>query len=351
VWGDRVPSAAALRALPAPSTPPNGPLDAVIGMLLARAAPFDAATQQALRRQQGWGAQAPQPITELRNHARFQGTAALRRLTATPPPESLSEALRRLEAAAPCRCEDAAQALLDDGVTETEIHPGGVLRLARWYGLATDLRLAEGENGQVLVAPPAAGVIAGIHQVLTRAGRAGYADIAGVAAGDGELLRRLLFQVRRDPRLHLDGPVGYRVDDRSSALAVFVARMLVSAPGPLYVEEIHQGLQRAWRYRRQHLIASSALTTWISQQPWLQVTDPQVRLGGQLTSDQLRRATDRTTESLRATLGATGTATWQQLVRPLTADGMKPETAKIAVHTHPILVRVARNAYQVIGSR
>jgi hypothetical protein len=263
----------------------------------------------------------------------------------------LTAALRRLEGAAPCSCEDAAQALLDGGVTETETHPGGVLRLARWYGLPTDLRLAEGQNGQVLVAPAVAGVSAGLHQMLTRAGRAGHADIAGVAADDGQLLRRLLFQLAGDPRLHLEGPMAYRVDDRSSALALFTARMLIAAPGPLYVEEIHQGLQRAWRYRRRHLISSSALTTWISQQPWLQVIDHQARLAAQLTRDQLRRATDRTTESLRATLGATGTATWQQLVRPLTVDGMKSETAKIAVHTHPIRVRVARNAYQVIGSR
>ena len=59
--GRVVHSAAAVRRLPAPASPPPGPLDAVIGMLLARAAPFDPATQLAIRQQQGWAPKLPPP--------------------------------------------------------------------------------------------------------------------------------------------------------------------------------------------------------------------------------------------------------------------------------------------------
>jgi hypothetical protein len=72
---------AALRALPPPAVPPPGPLDGVIGLLLARAAPFDRATQAALCRQQGWGPDAPEPIPEVRSSGRWLATPSLGRLT------------------------------------------------------------------------------------------------------------------------------------------------------------------------------------------------------------------------------------------------------------------------------
>jgi hypothetical protein len=232
LWERGVATAAALRALPAPSSPPPGPIDGVVGMLLARAAPFDQATQLALRRQHGWGTAAPQPITEIRSHGRWMATPALARLTGTSAPRSLLDALRLLEELVPCPSAVAAAALITAGLANSPMHAGGVLTLARWYGVRTNLRLEAGRGGATMVVgPPATSTRAATHRILTAVGRAGWVDLGRLRGDDAPPYGRPIdYAISQDSRLRRTGDVVVRVDDRGSGLSALVVRMLVTAP-------------------------------------------------------------------------------------------------------------------------
>jgi hypothetical protein len=353
MWERGVATAAALRALPAPRVPPPGPLDAVIGILLARAAPFDQATQLALRRQQGWGTAAPQPITEIRSHGRWKATAALTRLTATSAPPSLLAAMHLLEEVAPCPSGDAAAALIKAGVTNTPIHPGGALTLARWYGVTTALRLESGAEGRTTVVGRATTATrAATHRILTAAGRAGWVDLGRLRADNATSYGRPTdYAILGDARLHRTGEVVVRVDDRGSGLSGLVVRMLVASPRPLTLGELYEGLQRRWRFRRRLLPSPSTFAAWVATQPWLSHgLDETVGLSGELTPNQRNQARSGGTWQLAGEVADGASATWAQLIGALTATEILAETAKMAAHTSPILVHTGPNTYRLRGS-
>lgn len=192
------------------------------------------------------GTAAPQPITEIRSHGRWKATPALTRLTATSAPPSLLAAMHLLEEVAPCPSGDAAAALIKAGLTNTPIHPGGALTLARCYGVSTALRLESGAEGRTTVvgrtttATPAA-----TYRILTAAGRAGWVDLGRLRADNATSYGRPTdYAILGDARLHRTGEVVVRVDDRGSGLCVLVVRMLTASPRPLTLGELYDGPQR-----------------------------------------------------------------------------------------------------------
>lgn len=324
----------------------------MIGLLLARAAPFDSVTQADLRRQQGWGTRAPEPIPEVRSHGRWTATPALTRLTrATAPPLSLLAALALLEQLAPCRSGDAAAALVTAGLVDTPLHPGGVLSLARWYGQPTRLRLEQSHGSTHVVGPVSPATATRLHRLLSAVSRAGHLDLTTTFAGaDAGERRALGYAVGRDPRLCRQGDHVVRHDDRGSGLSMLCVRMLVAAPRALSQSELHDGLRRHWRFRQRYIPCTGVLAAWLGAQPWLDIAGDVVALNGPLTDRQAWLAGSAGTAQLTAVVADGSTATWQQLVMALTAAGMRPEAAKIAAHTSPVLVHIGPNAYRLLGA-
>ena len=322
----------------------------VVGLLLARTAPFDSKTQSALRAQQGWGTWPPTDIPTVRTHGRYEATATLRCLTATEPPASLLEALRVLERSAPCTGGDAAAILLDSGAITVSLHPGGVLSLARWYGVPHGLRLQRRPDGTtVTVGPPSADLTAAVRRVTASLGRAGHVNLGGICGDNSRLRRRLELDLSQRPGIRVQGDLALSVNDQSSGLAMHVVRMLRASPRPLGLTEVHEGLLRGRRFRRDRLLPFDLLEAWVVLQPWI------VRDGAGLTTP--RRLSSR----LSSLAASGGTAqllplvrpgrvvSWQQLLGALQAAGMAAEAAKTAVHCSPILVHVGLDAYQLRG--
>jgi hypothetical protein len=162
---------------------------------------------------------------------------------------SLLAALRLLEDLVPCESGEAAAALLGGGLSDAVIHPGGVLSLARWYGVPTELRLVARGGGTAVVGPRPADLSADFHRVLTAVGRAGYTELTPITGATAGARRRLDTALAQDARVRCDGGLVVRVDDRVSGLARHVVRMVVAAPRPLMLAELHEGLQRNWRYK------------------------------------------------------------------------------------------------------
>lgn len=48
-----------------------------------------------------------------------------------------------------------------------------------------------------------------------------------------------------------------------------VVRMLRASSRPLALAEVHDGLVRAWRFRRDRLVPLGLLETWVVLQPWI----------------------------------------------------------------------------------
>ena len=350
MWDTPVSSPAALRALPLPTTPPPGTLDTVVGLLLARAAPFDASTQNLLRRQHGWVVTAPEPITDIRTHQRFTATTRLRQLTqATPPPPALIRAVQLLQELTPIPVADATAALRAAGLLDSPMHPAGVLSLAHLYRVATPLRVETTDVRPTLVGPTHPEAQAKLRSILGTVRAAGHANLISLLADDPVLVRAVEHQIGRTERVHRRGPVLLRVDDRSSGLATHVLRMLYAAPRPLTVAELHDGLDRAWRFRRQRRVSPALLQDWLTHQPWLTVGDATVAMAGPATVSQTRRAHAGGTHELAQQLRA-GTATFAELLQPLREAGLGADAAKMVVHTHPILIHCALNSYALRGA-
>jgi hypothetical protein len=342
----------ALRRRPPPLVPPPGPLDGVIGLLLSRAAPFDAGTQAALRRQQGWGPDAPVPITATRSHGRWMATPALRRLTeSTRPPHSLLLALRVMENIAPCSAGEAAAALMSARLADTPMHPGGVLSLARWYHVQTRLRLVSTGATSTLIGGREPAVTVELHRLMTEIGRAGFAFLLpSPSAPVGKHQRQLDHVLTFDPRLRRLDDLVVLQNDTGSGLSLHIARMLRFAPRPLTVDELYEGLVRQWRFRIQRLPPRATLLAWLAAQSWLDRPDDRVGLAGELTADQISRTDAGGTTALAAIVADGATASWAQLIAALTSKGVKPETAKMAAHTNPVLVHVGPNQYRLRGA-
>ena len=346
----RVASAAALRALQPPSSPPPGPLDVVVGLLLARAAPFDAATQAALRLQQGWGTRPPTDIPEVRTHGRWQATPALRRLTSTGPPRALSQALQLLEHCAPVYGGQAAALLLEEGLTGEVMHPGGVLTLARWYGVSHGLRLERQADGTTMVVGPSTQAsTAAVRRLVASLGRAGYADLETVSQGEGVLRRHLDRDLRRRPGVFVDGDLVLSVDDQTSGLAAHVVRMLTSSPRPLTLDEVHEGLTRAWRFRRYRLVRLELLEAWVAAQPWIRRDGVCLTVSRRLPGRLSGLAAGGGTTAVLPLVRRGRLASWRQILAALEVSGMRAEAAKMAAHSSVILVHAGHDEYRLRG--
>ena len=344
-------SASALRALPAPTKPPQGTLDGVVGLLLSRAAPFDVETQSLLRRQHGWGTAAPHPIPDDKSHGRWMAVPVLSRLTrATAPPRSLVQALGVLERVVPCLAEHATDVLMDAGLTETPMHPGGVLRLADWYSVPTSLRLVFGSEPTVLVGKRDPAASRAMHQVMTGLSRAGFGSADGPPGLGDRAGREFDYLLTLNRRARRSGDLIVLADDRTSGLFLQVSRMLRFAPRPLTEDELYGGLTRHWRFRPKRLPARLTVSAWLDAQSWLRRADNAVSLGATLTLAETAKTDAGGTAELAAVVASGATASWPQLVAALTVKGVKPETAKMAAHTNPILVHVGPNQYRLRGT-
>jgi hypothetical protein len=340
-------TAASVRRLPAPTVPPPGGLDGVIGLLLARAAPFDTDAQAAVRRQQGWSHNPPEPIPHIRTHGRWLATPELRRLTAaTAPPACLTNAVRLLEEMAPCTSGDAAAALISAGLADSPLHPGGVLALAQWYRVGRALRLQPRAGGTDVVVPVDGDLARELRRIAIAAGRAGYVQLKGA----DQTRRRRDHALDREGRLRREDGLVIRVDDRTSGLAGHVVRMLVHAPQPLSRDELYGGLERHWRFRQRLLPQRAVVEAWLAAQPWLGREGTMVGLVGDLEAPQLVVANSRGTAALAALVAGGAIATWVLVVVALVGTGMRPETAKMAGHTSVVLVHAGPDAYTVRGS-
>ena len=340
-------TASSVRRLPAPTVPPPGGIDGVIGLLLARAAPFDRDAQAALRRQQGWSHNPPEPIPDIRTHGRWLATPELSRLTAaTAPPACVMKAVRLLEELAPCASGDAAAALVSAGFADTPVHPGGVLALAHWYRVGTSLRLQPRPGGTDVVVPIDGDLARELRRIAIAAGRAGYVQLKGA----GQTGRRRDHALDREGRLRREDDLVIRVDDRTSGLAGHVVRMLVQAPRPLTLDELYRGLERHWRFRQRLLPQRAVVEAWLAAQPWIDCAGTTVGLAGALEAPQLAVANSRGTAALATLVAGGAIATWAQVVAALVGTGMRHETAKMAGHTSVVLVHAGPDAYTLRGS-
>jgi hypothetical protein len=77
--------------------------------------------------------------------------------------------------------------------------------------------------------------------VLTAASWAGYSEMTHLVGATASSLRRLDTAFAQDSRVRCTGGLVVRVDDRGSGLARHVVRMLVAAPRPLMLTELHEG--------------------------------------------------------------------------------------------------------------
>ncbi len=255
-----------------------------------------------------------------------------------------------LERLAPCPSIDAVLALLDAGLMHTPIHPGGVLSLARWYGVPTSLRIEAHGAGTAVAAGRGPKPPGELRRLRVALGRRGHLNLAELQHVEANTLRQVEFALDRDGRVQRNGALVLRVDDRASGLCRQVVRMLVCSPRSLRLDELLEGLARNWRFRRQHIPDETTLAAWVAVQPWLRRRGRRVALHGALTPEQQQMAVSAGTRELNRTLAAGGGSTsWAELVAALTNAGFLVETAKIAVLTSPIVCPVARDRYTLLG--
>lgn len=169
----------------------------------------------------------------------------------------LDQALALLEQRAPITSREATRILHEEGVTEENFHPCGILDAATLLGRETTLRVCETRAGEMLINEPDAKVIQRVPRLARKlAGQSGVTSIFQVA----EVLREEGFevdeiQIRRTLRggsnfefLSEDWFWATDVKDSRNRLCN-ITRKILSIASPQNVLGIRDGVRRQYRWR------------------------------------------------------------------------------------------------------
>lgn len=357
---------------PPPSSPAPGPVETALALVLAQAAPAQPLAWQVLEAHLlGTGGSPPLPAPAAAAAAGvrlswLRGLLSRVRMVArhTGPPDSVVAGVRLLEDGGVRTLEEARAALVAAGVSQTGVHPGGVLRVAEVLGPECRAQLVEA-GGMVVVAP--GGRVALERAVRTAAAQAVRGvDVAPVAAGaaaTGAPVAVAADVLGRDARwvVHEAGDGswwcwrrGSRPGQRHLVASTVVRLLAVRSYAPSELRDaVVEALSRLPPSARTGLDveAIAPVEVWVA---WLVsggllVPDEETREGSGAPGGLLRCAPEVGAASdlvLADAVRAAGRAlSTGQLAVVLREAGYAPSSATQLARSSPVLRRVARDAY------
>ena len=338
---------ARLPPLPMPATPPPGPVGTAVSLVAHRAAAFQPAVQEALRRHLG-GQSRPQAGAAAGCSPRALDTA-LTRAAQVPPPEAVTASAALLARLAPVPVPEAGRLLTAAGLVAD---PGEVplaIGAGRFWQVPMPTRVDVGTTGWLVRAEHRAAVNEVGRLATSAATRDGLVAVPAVlsTAAARRLPARLAHQAATADLQVLAGdpPLLAVPDDRGSRLAAAVDRMLLAAQSPVSLTDVVTGVRRALGRRPGAVIVSAdRLTEWLAAQPAYRLAGGNVRLLAapsarlrpleRLLVDQLRAAPDR-----RLPLSA--------LADVARCHGYSPAGVRPALSTSPAVLPVRRPLWRL----
>ncbi|MHB8449241.1 MAG: hypothetical protein ACYDAQ_02055 [Mycobacteriales bacterium] len=363
-----------VRALSWPTSPPPGPLDEAVGMMLHRLVPFQPDWLAALRARLGLDGGPPtvqravacvlppghvtlrgrpgegQPrVLAAQNLLRTRLGELARMGAATGAPTALPAALCLLARFAPLAAPDVGEVLQASGLTARAMTMSSIALLARLFGVAEPELVVLGRAPGWVFTPvgvkPMTDVAGRVRRIAQRRGVLRVADLpddlpstywhAAVGlAGD-------LVEVPDVPGSWV------LARDGGSALHGMVLRMLCAAPAKLTTADVDAGLRRAsGPGERERLPTVAELAAYLAVQPEVVMSGAGWRLATPTNSSASRSRLDQVWLALlsRRTL-----VSWTELVCAARDAGLSSGGAAVSVVRAPYLRSVARGQYELVG--
>jgi hypothetical protein len=311
---------------------------------VVRRAGFSTRQSGAVIRRLGWNGRPPATLAVAAGEAGYtrervrqlEHRFAVHMSRRAPSLPATMSALVVIARDAPARCDDVAQALVDEGLTESAFAPGGILRAAELAGLRTDLVV---ESGVVMRRDDVAllaGAIAEARRLVIRDGAARVADVAPRVECRPDRLRPLL-DVEGAVRW-LDAEHDWFLVEVARSRVTSAVRKLLTVSDELCVEEVEVALGRP----RPHVsLPREVLRELCRALPWLHVDGDLIRAAESL--DNELSPLEETLVDIFRNHGPE--LPFKRIAMHARAAGMRPETAAVYLSRSPLFRPVSRARY------
>jgi len=263
----------------------------------------------------------------------------------TAPPPSLTEALRHLSNGPLRLASDVALELYAIGIVRDVQHPAAVAAAARLMSLSVGFTLLEGAGRSVVIPAAAEPVVrSALANVRSLLRRQGIVELTGVAEMVALPVDVLTVIVDADRRLCRRVDAAWLVPDaRSHRLPRTFDRML--AVGTQTLDDLHGGLQVAWRYLHDAEVPPvPLLRAYIETQPYYRLDEDRV----ELVDHDLARLTPVDRAILAAfTAEGVDVLPTRALCAALVEAGLSVTGAPSLIITSPLLLRVTPGGYRL----